>query len=269
WRHHGVPRQGDAGRSRAHDRPDAGGGVPSARRTHPRHASVRRRAPRRAHGLRPRRRDAAGSRRSRVAAALDPPSVRTRNVLWRRVGRARARTRPDGKCQLIPVEPRFIACRPRFDEARIVLFGVPFEGVVNLRKGADHGPRDIRIASDSIETYSPFLHRDLEDLPLADFGDCELGAGSPREQLDRARREICGFWRPGLLPVMLGGDHTATVPVIEALAPEIPGLRVLQLDAHPDLRDQFLGERYNYASAMARVMDVLPPERVYQVAMRT
>jgi agmatinase len=68
---------------------------------------------------------------------------------------------------------------------------------------------------------------------------------------------------------MLGGDHTATVPVIEAIAPHVPGLVVLQLDAHPDLREQFLGERYNYASAMARVMDTIPAERVYQVGIRT
>ena len=68
---------------------------------------------------------------------------------------------------------------------------------------------------------------------------------------------------------MLGGDHTATVPVMEAIAPTFPGLRVLQLDAHPDTREEFLGERYNYASAMARVMDVVPAERVYQVGMRT
>jgi len=68
---------------------------------------------------------------------------------------------------------------------------------------------------------------------------------------------------------MLGGDHTATLPVVEVLAPAIPELRILQLDAHPDLREEFLGERYNYASAMARVMDVVVPERVYQVGMRT
>jgi len=59
------------------------------------------------------------------------------------------------------------------------------------------------------------------------------------------------------------------VPVIEVLAPAIPDLRVLQLDAHPDLREEFLGERYNYASAMARVMDAVAPDRVYQVGMRT
>jgi agmatinase len=170
---------------------------------------------------------------------------------------------------LIPAEPRFIACRASLPDARIVLFGIPFEGRVNLRRGADHGPRELRLASDSIETYSPVLGRDLEDLAIADLGDCELGEGTPREQLARAREEIRRFWRPGLVPIMLGGDHTATVPVIQVLAPAIPDLRILQLDAHPDLREEFLGERYNYASAMARVMDVVAPERVFQVGMRT
>jgi agmatinase len=168
------------------------------------------------------------------------------------------------------VSPRFIACDRPFAGARIIVYGIPFEGRVNLRKGADAGPRDVRTASDSIETYSPVTGLDLEDLPLTDLGDCELPDGaSPREQLDAARAEIAAWWRPGLIPFMLGGDHTATVPVIEVLAPAIPNLHVLQLDAHPDTREEFLGERYNYASAMARVMDVVPAERVYQVGMRT
>ena len=139
------------------------------------------------------------------------------------------------------------------------------------RKGADTGPRDLRLASDSIETYSPGLERDLEDLALADIGDCELPATAlPARAARRApARRSPRWWRPGLLPFMLGGDHTATVPVIEALAPAFPELRILQLDAHPDTREEFLGERYNYASAMARVMDVVAPERVYQVGMRT
>ena len=168
-----------------------------------------------------------------------------------------------------PADPRFIACRPPYPEARLVVFGIPFEGTVNLRRGADHGPRELRIASDSIETYSPALDRDLEDLDMADLGDCELGMGTPREQLARAREEIRTFWRPGVVPIMLGGDHTATLSVVEVLAPAVPDLRILQLDAHPDLREEFLGERYNYASAMARVMDVVSAERVYQVGMRT
>jgi agmatinase len=168
------------------------------------------------------------------------------------------------------VSPKFIACQRPLADARIVLFGIPFEGRVNLRKGADGGPRDLRLASDSIETYSPLLGRDMEDLALADAGDCELPDGAPpREQLDAAREQMTTWWRPELRPFMLGGDHTATVPVVELLKPTFPDLRVVQLDAHPDLRESFLGERYNYASAMARVMDVVPPERVYQIGIRT
>ncbi len=169
-----------------------------------------------------------------------------------------------------PVSPQFIACTRSLSEAGIVVYGIPFEGRVNLRKGADGGPRDLRLASDSIETYSPVLRRDLEDLPLCDLGDCELPDGAPpREQLDTARADIASWWRPGLIPFMLGGDHTATVPVMEALFPSFPDLRVLQLDAHPDTREEFLGERFNYASAMARVMDVVGEDRVWQVGIRT
>src|SRR5499427_10606050 len=169
-----------------------------------------------------------------------------------------------------PVSPRFIACDREPAEGRILIYGIPFEGRVNLRKGADGGPRDLRVACDSIETYSPALARDLEDLAISDIGDCELPDGAPpREQLDAAREQIAAWWRPQFLPFMLGGDHTATVSVIEVLAPAFPDLRILHLDAHPDLREEFLGERYNYASALARVMDTVPPERVYQVGIRT
>src|SRR5438445_228156 len=168
------------------------------------------------------------------------------------------------------VSPTFIGCRLPLADARIVIYGIPFEGRVNLRKGADAGTLDVRLGSESIETYSPALARDLEDLAIADIGDCELPDGAPpREQLDAAREQIAAWWRPGLIPFMLGGDHTATVSVIEVLGPAFPDLRILHLDAHPDLREEFLGERYNYASALARVMDVVPPERVYQVGIRT
>src|SRR3989454_11253976 len=68
---------------------------------------------------------------------------------------------------------------------------------------------------------------------------------------------------------MLGAAPTPTVLAREVTPPAVPGLRVLPLDAPPDTREEFLGERYNYASAMARVMDVVPAERVYQVGMRT
>src|SRR2546428_10588179 len=126
-----------------------------------------------------------------------------------------------------PASPRFIACDRSLSDGRIIVYGIPFEGRVNLRKGADGGPRDLRLASDSIETYSPRVERDLEDLALADIGDCELPDGaSPRDQLDAARDEIAACWRPGLIPFMLGGDHTPTAPAMEVLAPHLPYLPI-------------------------------------------
>ncbi len=110
----------------------------------------------------------------------------------------------------------------------------------------------------------------MEDLALADPGDCELPPGtSPREALAGAREEIRAVWVPECRLVMLGGDHTATLPVIEVMVEAYPDLRVLQLDAHPDTREQFLGERYCHASAMARVMEVIGEAQLYQVGMRT
>ena len=98
-----------------------------------------------------------------------------------------------------------------------MLFGIPFEGRVNLRRGADHGPRELRLASDSIETYSPFLGRDLEDLAIADLGDCELGDGTPREQLARAREEI-------RLNVVQAGEEAVQRLQVNGLHPEIINL---------------------------------------------
>src|SRR3989442_690021 len=86
------------------------------------------------------------------------------------------------------VAPRFIACPSDLDRARIVVYGIPFEGRVNLRKGACDGPRDLRLASDSVETYSPAPGGDLEDLPPGGIGGWGLPDGArPGEQLDAAR----------------------------------------------------------------------------------
>src|SRR5258706_902629 len=97
------------------------------------------------------------------------------------------------------VSPTFIGCRLPLADARIVVYGIPFEGRGNLRKGADAGTLDVRLGSQSIETYSPALGRDLEDPAIADIGDCELPHGvSPPDHLDAAPEQIAKSWRPGL-----------------------------------------------------------------------
>jgi agmatinase len=170
---------------------------------------------------------------------------------------------------LIPARPPFIACRPDPAGADVVLYGIPFEGRVNQRKGAFLGPGEIRRASDLIETFSPELGKDLADLALADAGDVEVPGGEPRRALAAVRDQLRQVLDPRQRWVFLGGDHTVTAPIVEVVADHYPDLRVVQFDAHPDLRREYLDEAWNYASAMTRVLDHLGPDRLYQVGVRT
>lgn len=154
-------------------------------------------------------------------------------------------------------------------QAQVALYGIPFEGQVNLRKGAHLGPTEVRRASHFIETYSPALRKDLEDLRLYDGGDLDLTGRTIAEVMDQVADQVAERVPRGVRPCFLGGDHTVTYPVLKALARRRPELRVVQIDAHPDLRAEFLGERYNYASAMARVIEVIPPEHLFQLGLRT
>ncbi|HLC41470.1 MAG TPA: agmatinase, partial [Methylomirabilota bacterium] len=168
-----------------------------------------------------------------------------------------------------PQSPAFIAATSPAEDAAVLIFGIPFEGNVNLRKGAHRGPNAIRVASDSIETYSPVLVRDLLDLPIADLGNCHLPGGDPETQLASVAAQIEAELPAGRPTVMLGGDHTATVPVVKHYLRRFPSLRVVQFDAHTDLRPEFLGARFNYASAMARLLEWLPPDHLYQIGPRS
>jgi agmatinase len=170
---------------------------------------------------------------------------------------------------LIPARPRFLGARPDPAGADIVLYGIPFEGRVNQRKGAFQGPGEIRRASDLIETYAPRLDGDLADLVLADAGDVQVPDLSPRDALAAVATELRQVLVPTQRWVLLGGDHTTTAAVVEVALQHYPDLRVVQFDAHPDLRTEYLGEAWNYASAMTRVLDHLGPDRLYQIGLRT
>jgi agmatinase len=150
-----------------------------------------------------------------------------------------------------------------------VVYGIPFEGRVNQRKGAALGPGAVRRASDLLETWVPALGLDLADLALADAGDVPISDGQPAAALAAVERELRAALDPGQRWVFLGGDHTVAAPIVAAALAHYPDLRVVQFDAHPDLRSQYLGETWNYASAMTRVLDHLAPDRLYQIGLRT
>lgn len=149
------------------------------------------------------------------------------------------------------------------EKGRIVIFGAPYDGTTCFRPGARFGPDGIRFFSENLEDYSPELRKSLEDLEFADVGNLELPA-SPEKMVE----EIYSFVRGVEIPVMLGGEHSVTYPVVKALSERFESLTVVQFDAHADLRSEYSGTPYSHACVMRRVLE-LPNTRLIQVGIRS
>jgi agmatinase len=146
--------------------------------------------------------------------------------------------------------------------------GLPYDSTTSYRPGARFGPDALRVSSVSIESYSPHQDADLHDFDYCDLGNVALPFGAPGPAIERIER--CARWllESDVRPLFLGGEHSVTSGVIRVMAPENPGLVVIQLDAHADLRHDYLGEAHNHACAMRRVLDHVGPERLIQVGIR-
>jgi len=148
-----------------------------------------------------------------------------------------------------------------------ILLGVPYDATSTFRRGSALAPQAIRWASQSIETYSPVLRRDLQALPYVDRGDLDAGSLSPEAMADVVRASVAAVGRDAL-SVLIGGEHTLTLGAVQALHDLHPDLAVVQLDAHTDLRDEYEGRRVSHATVMRRILEIIPPERIIALGIR-
>jgi len=167
------------------------------------------------------------------------------------------------------MEQTFVSAKASFEEGRIVILGCPFDGSASFRPGARFGPSAIRKASWGIETYSPYFRRDLTQLLIHDMGDLELPLGEKKIAFDLIQRALRKILSKNKFPVLLGGDHLITLPILEEILPVYPNLHLLQLDAHTDLRGNYLGETLSHSTVMRRVVDRLGKGRLFQVGIRS
>jgi agmatinase len=152
---------------------------------------------------------------------------------------------------------------------RVGLYGVAYDGTTSFRPGTRFGPSAIREVSFGLETYCPQLDADLEELPVADLGAVVISHGAPEPVLAAVEQATERVLDLGLIPLMLGGEHSISSGAVAAVARRHPDLVLLQLDAHADLRDEWLGSRHSHACAMRRCLDVLPSGELRQVAIRS
>ena len=149
------------------------------------------------------------------------------------------------------------------------LFGVPYDGTTSFRPGTRFGPAAIRDVSTGLETYCPQLNLDLEDLAIADLGAVEIPFGAPEPVLEAVHQATRVVLDLGLKPLMLGGAHSISSGAVAAVAEHHPDLVLVQLDAHADLRDDWLGSRHSHACAMRRCLEVLPSQTLLQLSIRS
>src|SRR5262245_30494821 len=142
-----------------------------------------------------------------------------------------------------------------FEEARVVILPVPLDRTTSYVAGTRHGPHEILVASSHMELWDEETQTDIHSIGIYTLPEMEFPYPTMEEVVGQIGRVAGELVRRGKFPFVLGGEHSITSPVVGALAASYPGLSVLQIDAHADLRDSFMGTSHNHACAMRRVLD--------------
>jgi agmatinase len=151
----------------------------------------------------------------------------------------------------------------------VALLGIPYDGSSSYQRGAARAPEAIRRAlhSPSTNSWTESLLDVMADGILEDAGDLALGSEAPPRATIEAG--VTRLLDRGATPLLLGGDHSITYPILRAIRARHRRLTVLHIDAHPDLYESFEGDPYSHASPFARVLEEGLVDRLVQVGIRT
>jgi len=154
---------------------------------------------------------------------------------------------------------------------RVALLGVCYDGSSSYLRGTAGAPQVIREALWS-EAGNPWteLGIDLSSATLDDEGDLTPAENEDPAQVRRAiEKAVRRIAESGRRPLVLGGDHSISYPILRGFRPSHPRLSILHFDAHGDLYDEFQGDRYSHACPFARIMEEGLADRLVQVGIRT
>jgi len=169
---------------------------------------------------------------------------------------------------LSPASLYFGGVQAEPSEAEVVVAGLPYDSTSSYRPGTRFAPAAIRQAAANIEFYSPRKGIDIEHVKIHDFGDVVVVTDA-RKQLDIIARvvgELLGHYR-GATPVFIGGEHTVTYGIVRGLAGVAPSC-LLVLDAHLDMRSEYMGDPYSHACVVRRIAEDGLAERIVVVGTR-
>ncbi|WP_269622025.1 agmatinase [Prochlorococcus marinus] len=163
----------------------------------------------------------------------------------------------------------FMCSQRDHNNCKVGIYGVPYDGTTSFRSGARFGPSKIKEVSNGIESFCPQLNQDLSDIKFTDFGNLNIPFGAPEPVIKEVKQATNYLFSLGVKPLLLGGEHSITNGAIESLIKFFPELILLQLDAHADLREEWLGSKYSHACVMRRCLEKIPSENILQFAIRS
>lgn len=144
------------------------------------------------------------------------------------------------------------------ENAKVAILPVPYDGTTEWRSGAREGPQHIIDASQYLELYDLELDREIYEVGIHTLHQVEPLMSSPEAMIERVYDITNGLIQKGKFVVTLGGEHSLTLGAVRAFKEAFPELSVLQLDAHADLRDEYLGTKYGQACVMRRIFELCP-----------
>jgi len=142
--------------------------------------------------------------------------------------------------------------------SRVAIIPVPYDSTTSFRSGSRDGPEAMITASYSLEDYDFELELDVSEIGIHTTGAIEPHMAGPGPMTERIKSVVGDYLTMGKTIGLLGGEHSITIGSVQAHVEAYPDLSVLYLDAHADLRNEYMGTPFGHASAARRVYECCP-----------
>lgn len=157
------------------------------------------------------------------------------------------------------------------DDIDFAVIGVPFDTGASLKVGARFGPEAIRSSSIILKPYNMFLDVNIfEHCSGVDYGDLPVVPGYIKDSNDLIEKSLSPLIENGVIPVLLGGDHSVTLPELRAMAKAHGPVALIHFDSHSDTHDKYFGRSYNHGTPFRRAVDekLLDVDHSIQIGLR-
>jgi len=163
---------------------------------------------------------------------------------------------------------KFLFANSEKDDADVSIFGMPFDSTTSFKPGTRFGPRAIRDASYNLEFYSMALERNISDIKIFDAGDTDFYT-NPQLAISEISNKTKDLLRANKFIVGVGGEHTVSYGIVQAMKEIYKDVAVIQFDAHADLREEYDFEKFSHACVMNLIGSNIGFENIYQFGIRS